>query len=109
MIVKHKVGVTVDNETAGINLGSSRANTVYLRKENGGVHNNPRAQETLNVRTKDTARKEAERCLDPINNDRMSGVVSTLEADDPISPFGKYIDDLSLTLIAPLSANDNNA
>jgi hypothetical protein len=38
----------------------------------------------------------------------MSGVVSTLEADDPISPLGKDIDYLTLTLIAPLGANDHN-
>jgi hypothetical protein len=61
------------------------------------------------MRTKDTAREEAERCLHSIDNDRMSSVVSALEANYPISSFGKYIDDLSLTFIAPLGANDHYA
>jgi hypothetical protein len=39
----------------------------------------------------------------------MSCVVSTLEANYPISPFGKDIDDLSLALIAPLGAYDHYA
>jgi hypothetical protein len=59
--------------------------------------------------TKDPARKEAQGRLHSINNDRVSRVVSTLEANDPVSAFGKYINDLSLTFITPLSANDHNA
>jgi hypothetical protein len=61
------------------------------------------------MRAKNTTWKEAEGCFYSIDNDRMSGVVSTLEANHPISPLGKYINDLSLTLITPLSANDHNA
>jgi hypothetical protein len=61
------------------------------------------------VWTKNTAWEEAQRRLDSINNDRMPGVVSALEANHPVSSLGKNIDDLSLTLIAPLGANDHYA
>lgn len=39
------------------------------------------------------------------DNDRVSGVSSALGSGDDVRLFGHEIDDLALTLVAPLGAN----
>jgi hypothetical protein len=37
---------------------------------------------------------------------RVAGVVASLSADDYVSLFGEYIDDLAFAFIAPLGAHE---
>ena len=41
-----------------------------------------------------------------VDHQRVAGVVAALKADDDIGVVGKQIDDLALTLVTPLRADD---
>jgi len=43
----------------------------------------------------------------PVDDQRVAGIVAALEADDDIGPLGQPVDDLALTLVAPLRSDDN--
>jgi hypothetical protein len=42
-----------------------------------------------------------------VADDRVTGVVPTLEADDEIGVLGQEVDDLSLALVAPLGTDND--
>jgi hypothetical protein len=109
MVVQNQMGVAINDKAPRINLGTCGANTINLRKEHARVKHYSCAKKTRYVRSKYSTRKKAQSGLHPINNDRMSRIISTLEAHHPISSLGKYVDDLSLTLIAPLGAYNHYA
>ena len=45
---------------------------------------------------------------DPVDNERMSGIMSTLEADHDVGLLGQPIDDLPLPLVPPLGTNHDH-
>ena len=44
-----------------------------------------------------------------VADDRVTGVVSTLEADHQIGLLGEQVDDLALPFVAPLGAHDHKS
>ena len=42
-------------------------------------------------------------------DDRVAGVVAALEAHDEVGPLGEQVVDLSLSLVAPLGADDHHS
>ena len=50
-------------------------------------------------------RQQAQAVFDSVHHQRMAGIVPALEADHDIGPAGKPVDDLALSLVAPLGAH----
>jgi hypothetical protein len=109
VIVENKVSVPINNESPGVNLRASGSNTINFREKNARIEHNSCPQETLHMGAKDTTRKKAQRGLYSTYNDRMPSVVSSLEANYPIGPFGQYVDYLALSFVTPLGAYDYDA
>ena len=61
------------------------------------------------MRAQNSTGEEAQCRFDTINDDSMSSVVSSLKANYPVGSLSKNVDDLSLSLIAPLGTYDHDA
>src|SRR5262249_47297727 len=73
----------------------------YLRVEHHPVAD--RAGQSL---VEDPRRDQVEFEDVPVPDDRVPGIVATLKTDHQVGPLGEQVDDLSLSFIAPLGAND---
>ena len=56
----------------------------------------------------DAGRKQREFVSFAVDHQRMAGVMAALKADDDVGPDRKPIDDLALSFVAPLGADNDN-
>ena len=90
-----------------INLGHSAVkNMLNLFHKLRDIKRNSVCNYICNVRKADSARKLMKRKFSVIVDDSMSGVGSALKANDHIRLSGKHIGNFSLSLIAPVCADD---
>jgi hypothetical protein len=109
VIVENEVRIAIDHEAPGRYLCSGCSHSIDLREKDRWIKNHTCSKETLYVRTENATGEEAQCRLNPINHDRVSGVISPLEAHYPIGSLCKNVNDLTLTFIPPLGANDHDA
>ena len=72
------------------------------------IHNDARPDDAAGIFVQHTRRKQMQDKLFPIDDYRVSGVVAPLETYDRICVLTEHIDDLSLSFIAPLGADDDS-
>src|ERR1019366_6966261 len=82
------------------------AQLLDLVEERLGIDDHPVAEDAEFVRMKDAGRDEPQREVFVAELHRMPGIVPALVAGHDVEGFAEKIDDLSLPLVAPLSAND---
>ena len=70
------------------------------------IHDGPRPDKVDRVGIEDPGGDQMELELAAIVDDRMPGVVAALEPDDQVRVLCQDVGDLSLTLVAPLRADD---
>src|SRR3546814_10147453 len=56
----------------------------------------------------DAGRNQVQRGLDAVDDQRMAGIVATLETHDRLDAIGEQVNDLALALITPLSPDDDD-
>jgi hypothetical protein len=66
------------------------------------------ADQAGDVRTHNAARNQVQRGLDAVDDERVTGVVAALEADHGLCTIGEQVDDLALSFVTPLSADDDD-
>lgn len=66
------------------------------------------ADQAQRVVAQDAGRNQVQDGLLAVDDERVAGIVATLEADHRTDLFGKQIDDLALAFIAPLGTEHDN-
>ena len=84
-----------------------RRRAVELVRENARVDDHAVADHAQRVAVQDPARDQMELERLAVADDRVAGVVAALEADHRVRPLGEQVGDLSLSLVAPLGADDH--
>ena len=77
-------------------------------KEGDRIENNAAADNAGDVMMKDPGRDDVQNMTPAPEVDRVSRIVPALVTRDTVKPLSKDIDDLSLALIAPLGADDDD-
>jgi hypothetical protein len=72
------------------------------------IDHDPIADNRLDSRPKDTAGDQFQHVLGVADEDRVPRIVAALVAGHYIETVGKQVDNLALTLIAPLCAQNND-
>jgi hypothetical protein len=103
------MGVSINYDSSWRSIRTRRPNSLHLGDKHRRVHDDTGTQKTFHPWTKDATRQETQGGLRSVDHDCVTGVVSALKANHPISLLGEDINELSFALISPLSAHDNNA
>ncbi len=94
----------IGDEKLLIDVDPQVAQLADFLKEGQRVEHHPVADDGTAVRTQNSARDQLQNEFLPADDDRMSGVVTARIARHHRKPLGKNVDDLSLSLVAPLGA-----
>jgi hypothetical protein len=109
VVVKNEVRVSINDKALRRYLRARCPHSIDLGEKYGRIENHTRSEETLYMRAENSTGEEAQCRFDTINDDSMSRVVSSLKANYPVGSLSKNVDDLSLSLIAPLGTYDHDA
>jgi hypothetical protein len=106
VVRKHEMR-TVAHIQAALDIHAVADETVDLREERIRIENHPIADRAANTWVKNAARDLVQDEGGIPDVYRMACVRSALVANDPIRALGEDVDELSLSLVAPLCADDD--
>ena len=94
-----------DMEAADVDPAPSQ--TLDLLEQHLRVDHDSVADRAGETRVQDPGGDQVELEFLAVAHDRVAGVVAALEADHEVGLLGEQVDDLALTLVAPLGAHDD--
>ena len=104
VVREHHVGGVADVQAAGgIDAGFFQA--INFLEQADGVDDDAVADDAGGAPAKDAGGDEVQDVFGPADDDRVAGVGAALGAHDDVGLLGQEIDDLALTLVAPLGAH----
>ena len=87
---------------------AARGQHVRFLQQRGQRQHDAVADEALHALVQDAGGNQRQDRLLPAYHQRVTGVVTTLEAGDARRPLRQQVDDLALALVAPLRADDDD-
>ena len=108
VIGKDHLGTIADKQIA-INLYTCIAQRLHFLEQREGIENDAIADHGTAARAKNATGHKLQNELAAGNGDRMPGVVSARISCNDSKVFGKIIDDLSFSLVAPLGADNDGS
>jgi hypothetical protein len=109
-VEQHVVGhdhVRVGGDAQPADVDAAPLEALQLVREDAGVDHHPVSDHAGLAGIEDPRRDEVELELVAVADDRVAGVVATLEAHDGVRPLGEQVGHLSLALVAPLGADNH--
>ena len=111
-VEEHVVGhdqVRVRGDPQRADVDPAAAEPVELLDQHVRVDDDAVADRAGEPRMEDPRRDQVELELLAVADDRVAGVVAALKADHERCPLGEQVDDLALSLVAPLGPDDHCA
>jgi hypothetical protein len=106
VVRRDQVGVRADHQLRRID--SALVQVRHLLKQDGRVDDHPVADDRHDRVGEDAAGQQVQRELLVADDDRVSGVVSALVANDIVDPPAEQVRGLSLAFVAPLGAHKDD-
>ena len=97
-----------DLEVGRRHLDPLAAHLLDLVDEMIGIEDDAVADDRKLARTHDARGKQRELETFAVDDQRMAGVVAALKAHDDVGPDRQPVDDLALSLVAPLGADNDD-
>ena len=106
MVGQNEMGLSGQKKTStGANPALMQA--VNFGNQSGGIHHGPPGDQARDSGSQDSRRDQMEDVFFPSDFHRVSRIIASLRAEDPVSFPGHDIEDFSFPLIPPLETQDN--
>ncbi len=102
------VGIAADDEILRGYRKTMVLQTIHFLNQHAGVDHHAVADQASLRRVEDPGGNEMKDMLLVIDDKRVTGVVSSLEAHHAVSLFGEQVNNLAFSFISPLGANNND-
>jgi hypothetical protein len=96
------------HEEAPGDVDAARSELVELGEQCGRRHDDAVSEQTLHTRAQDARRDEVQHGFRAVDDERVSRVVTALEAHHRGDPVSEQVDYLALSLVAPLGADHDD-
>ena len=101
-------GVLGDTQAFRRDLDALPGQPVDLVEQRARIEHDAVADHRQLARPHHARRQQRELVGDPVDDQRVAGIVPALEADDDVGLLGQPVDDLALALVAPLGADHDH-
>jgi hypothetical protein len=107
VIGEHEMRAVADVE-APLDVHAVAHQTIHLGEESVGVEHDAVADGAAHARVQDPARDLVEHELSLLEHHRVPGVRAPLVAHHPVGALREHVDQLTLPLVSPLRADDDD-